>query len=74
VEKIDRTLESRPDRNELARVLRDSAHDSERRITQQLDGALADFAEVILGAQSVNPKGARAHPGGRKASNKSDED
>jgi chromosome segregation ATPase len=74
VDKIDRTLDSRPDRNELARVLRDSQHDSERRITQQLDGALADFAEVMLGGQSFNPKGAGARPGGRKAGNKSSDD
>jgi chromosome segregation ATPase len=73
VDKVDRTLESRPDRNEFARVLRDSAHDSERRITQQLDGALADFAEVMFGGQSVNPKGAGARPGGRKASKRRDE-
>jgi archaellum component FlaC len=66
-QKIDRTLESRPDRNEFARVLRDSTHDSARRITQQLDGALADFAEVMLGGQSVNPKATGARPGGRKA-------
>jgi hypothetical protein len=65
VDKIDHTLESRPDRNEFARVLPDS---------QQLDGALADFAEVILGGQSFNPKGAGARPGGRKASKKSGED
>jgi hypothetical protein len=74
VDKIDHTQDSRPDRNEFARVLRDSKHDSERRITQQLDGALADFAEVMLGGQSFNPKGAGARPGGRKASKKSGED
>jgi DNA repair exonuclease SbcCD ATPase subunit len=74
VDKIDRSVDSRPDRNELARVLRDSQHDSERRITQQLDGALADFAEVMLGGQSVNLKGAGVRPGGRKAGKKSDED
>jgi chromosome segregation ATPase len=74
IDKIDRSVDSRPDRNELARVLRDSQHDSERRITQQLDGALADFAEVMLGGQSVNLKGAGVRPGGRKAGKKSDED
>jgi chromosome segregation ATPase len=74
VDKIDRNVDSRPDRNEFARVLRDSQHDSERRITQQLDGALADFAEVMLGGQSINPKGAGVRPGGRKAGKKSDED
>jgi hypothetical protein len=73
VDKIDRSVDSRPDRNEFARVLRDSQHDSERRITQQLDGALADFAEVMLGGQP-NPKGSGARPGGRKAGKKSDED
>ncbi|HZE50238.1 MAG TPA: hypothetical protein VE074_11795 [Jatrophihabitantaceae bacterium] len=73
VDKIDRSVDSRPDRNEFARVLRDSQHDSERRITQQLDGALADFAEVMLGGQA-NPKGSGARPGGRKAGKKSDED
>jgi len=61
VDKIDRSVDSRPDRNEFARVLRDSQHDSERRITQQLDGALADFAEVMLGGQA-NPKGSGARP------------
>lgn len=74
VDKIDRSVDSRPDRNEFARVLRDSQHDSERRITQQLDGALADFAEVMLGGQAVNAKGTGARPGGRKAGKKSDED
>jgi chromosome segregation ATPase len=74
VDKIDRSVDSRPDRNELARVLRDSQHDSERRITQQLDGALADFAEVMLGGQSVNVKGAGMRPGGRKAGKKSDDE
>lgn len=74
VDKIDRTVDSRPDRNEFARVLRDSQHDSERRITQQLDGALADFAEVMLGGQSVSVKGAGARSGGRKAGNKSADD
>ena len=73
VDKIDRGIEARPDRNEFARVLRDSQHDSERRITQQLDGALADFAEVMLG-QSVGMKGSGARPGGRKAGKKSDDD
>jgi archaellum component FlaC len=73
VDKIDRGIESRPDRNEFARVLRDSQHDSERRITQQLDGALADFAEVMLG-QSISTKGTGVRPGGRKAGKKSDDD
>ncbi len=73
IDKIDRGVDARPDRNEFARVLRDSQHDSERRITQQLDGALADFAEVMLG-QSVPTKGSGARPGGRKAGKKSDED
>ena len=73
VDKIDRGIESRPDRNEFARVLRDSQHDSERRITLQLDGALADFAEVMLG-QSISTKGTGARPGGRKAGKKSDDD
>ena len=73
IDKIDRGVDARPDRNEFARVLRDSQHDSERRITQQLDGALADFAEVMLG-QSVLTKGSGARPGGRKAGKKSDED
>lgn len=73
VDKIDRSIEGRPDRNEFARVLRDSQHDSERRITQQLDGALADFAEVMLG-QGMSTKGTGARPGGRKAGKKSDDD
>jgi archaellum component FlaC len=73
VDKVDRSVDARPDRNEFARVLRDSQHDSERRITQQLDGALADFAEVMLG-QSLSTKGSGVRPGGRKAGKKSDED
>lgn len=73
VDKIDRNIEARPDRNELARALRDSQHDSERRITQQLDGALADFAEVMLG-HGASVKGSGGRSGGRKAGNKSGED
>lgn len=73
VDKIDRAVDSRPDRSEFARVLRDSQHDSERRITQQLDGALADFAEAMLGTQSASPKGPGERPGGRKAAKKSDD-
>jgi len=73
VDKIDRSVDSRPDRNEFARVLRDSQHDSERRITQQLDGALADFARSCSWAGEPERVGLRARCG-RKAGKKSDED
>lgn len=55
IDKLHGVVEGRPDREELTRALRRSQQESERRITQQLDSVLADFAEVIIG-QNVPAK------------------
>jgi chromosome segregation ATPase len=54
IDKLQGAVEGRPDRDELARTLRRTQQESERRITQQLDSVLADFAEVVIG-QNVSP-------------------
>ncbi len=72
VDKISHAVDARPDRDELGRTLQRSQQDSERRITQQLDGALADFAEVMLGPSAAQASSGRG--GGRKAAKKSDAD
>lgn len=55
VDKLQGALEGRPDREELARALRKAQLESERRITEQLDSVLADFAEVVI-SQNVTAK------------------
>ena len=57
----------RPDRDELTRVLNRRQRESETRITQQLDGVLADFAEVMIGqaASVARPAVAPARSGRR---------
>jgi chromosome segregation ATPase len=59
IDKLHGDVQSRPDRDELVRTLRKAQQESERRITQQLDNVLADFAEVVL-AQNVGAKPTRA--------------
>lgn len=71
VEKLTEAVSERPDREEVTRTLRDSQAESERRVTRQLDNALAAFAEIMLG-RSV--KGAVSRAGGRMAGKKSLDD
>lgn len=73
LDKLHGTVGSRPDRDEFGRTLSKSQHESERRITQQLDGALADFAEVMLG-QGVIAKAAPARTATRKSGKKTVDD
>src|SRR5262249_43685221 len=67
IDKITVTLVDRPDRDELTRVLNRTQRESETRITQQLDGALADFAEVMIGqtASVARPTAAPSRSGRR---------
>jgi chromosome segregation ATPase len=69
IDKLQGAVDGRPDRDELARALRKSQHESERRMTQQLDSVLADFAEVIIG-QNMTHKPPPARPAARKTSKK----
>ncbi len=55
IDKLHGDVQSRPDRDELVRTLRKAQQESERRITQQLDNVLADFAEVVLGQNAAKP-------------------
>jgi archaellum component FlaC len=55
IDKLQSVMEGRPDREEFGRALRKTQQESERRITQQLDSVLADFAEVVIG-QNVTPQ------------------
>lgn len=71
VDKLETVVSSRPDRDEVERTLRLAQNESEHRITQQLDQALAAFAEVMLG-QSMKGSGLRS--GGRSAGKKSRDD
>lgn len=73
LDKLNGAVGSRPDRDEFGRTLSKSQHESERRITQQLDGALADFAEVMLG-QSVTAKPVPARAAARKSGRKAADD
>jgi chromosome segregation ATPase len=59
IDKLHGALHARPDRDEFSRTLRKAQHESERRITQQLDSVLADFAEVVI-SQNVSPKASRS--------------
>lgn len=71
IDKLHGDVQSRPDRDELVRTLRKAQQESERRITQQLDNVLADFAEVVLGQNAVKPA---ARPAARKPAKKADSD
>jgi hypothetical protein len=77
VDKITVTLVDRPDRDEPTRVLNWTQRESESRITQQLDGALVDFAEVMIGqaASIARPASAPARSGRKpKKATKSHDD
>ncbi len=68
VDKLQGLMVERPDRDDVTRVLQRTQRESELRITQQLDGALADFAEVMIGANVAPPPPPvrAARRGGRK--------
>ena len=78
VDKITASLVDRPDRDELTRVLNRTQRESETRMTQQLDGALAEFAEVMIGqtASVARPIAASGRTGRkpRKATEAHDDD
>ena len=72
MEKLEGSVGARPDREEITRSLRESQAESERRITRQLDHALAAFAEVMLGrSMNLGAQGAGPRGGGRIAGKKS---
>ncbi|MCU1659285.1 MAG: hypothetical protein JWO57_3941 [Pseudonocardiales bacterium] len=62
IDKIHGALHTRPDRDELNRALRKTQQESERRITQQLDGVLADFAELMISQNLGAKPPAKASP------------
>jgi uncharacterized phage infection (PIP) family protein YhgE len=49
LQRVNRTVEQRPDVDSLASLVRDANQESERRHAGQLDEAMATFAELILG-------------------------
>lgn len=73
IDKLQDALEGRPDRDELDRALRKAQLESERRITEQLDAVLAEFAEVVI-SQNAKQEVAAPRPAARKAPKKSASD
>jgi tetrahydromethanopterin S-methyltransferase subunit G len=71
IEKLQDALQGRPDRDELARALRLAQLESERRMTEQLDSVLADFAEVVISQNAKQEIAATPRPAARKAPKKS---
>lgn len=75
LDKLEGAVSRRPDRDEVVRALRGAQGESEKRITQQLDHALAAFAEVMLGrSMGLGTKGSGLRAGGRSADKKSLDD
>ncbi|PZS30428.1 MAG: hypothetical protein DLM61_10970 [Pseudonocardiales bacterium] len=70
IDKLTGSIEGRPDRDELARALRTAQLESDRRITQQLDSVLADFAELVISQIATQQVVAPARPPVRKAAKK----
>ena len=62
IDKIEGSVVARPDREELTTTLRQTNHESEQRITGQLDEALSALAEIMLGRSAKVPT-----PRGRKS-------
>ena len=73
IDKLRGLVSERPDRDELSRTVLRAERESELRITQQLDGALADFAEVMIG-QTVIPKPPPARAARKAAKRAQDEE
>lgn len=64
IEKIEGSVIARPDRDEINTTLRVTHSESERRITSQLDEALAALAEIMLG-RSPKVLASRGYKSGR---------
>jgi chromosome segregation ATPase len=62
IEKIEGSVIARPDRDEISATLRTTHGESERRLTSQLDEALAALAEIMLGRSTTVPA-----PSGRQS-------
>jgi hypothetical protein len=70
IDKLQDALAGRPDRNELDRALRLAQLESERRITEQLDSVLADFAEVVISQNAKQEVAAAPRAPARKSTKK----
>jgi hypothetical protein len=70
---LERGIDKLQDALELDRALRKAQLESERRITEQLDAVLAEFAEVVI-SQNAKQEVAAPRPAARKAPKKSASD
>ncbi|HVV14146.1 PA containing protein [Amycolatopsis sp.] len=64
--RVEGTLSSRPDSDEVSSLVRKHNEDSERRIGGQLDEAMATFAELMLGGGPAVPQIAPPPPAPRQ--------